>query len=211
MNPSDSIRGEEPLCEMPGSGPPPAVTRGWWVRSGWEALWLCVHQKRASGPRGVQGVGGETPWNAISELTGGPHCPHRDPRERSRGYTVGGQRLGAPATHGRELLGPEWMLCPSQGPGEGCIPSNSRVGLSSLIWTCSLGNRSGNGDEQRDCPAAGREKRHSGAVGAAGVSPQLAGAGAGVGVRPCRQAPGPGGEQLHCHEARLIREGSLRR
>lgn len=28
---------------------------------------------------------------------------------------------------------------------------------------------------------------------------------------PASRLPGPGGEQLRCHEARLIREGSLRR
>lgn len=176
---------------MLGSGPPPAIKHSWWVRSGWEALWLCVHQKRASGPRGVQGVGGETPRSPISELTGGPHCPHRDPREPSQGYTVGGQGLGTPAARGRELLGTEWMLCPSQGSGEDCVSSNSRVGLSSLIWTCSLGNRSGNGGEQRDCPAAGREKRHNGGVGVAGGSPQLAEAGVWGGALPaCSLAQG---------------------
>lgn len=131
------------------------------------------------------GVGDEAPRSPISELTGRPRCPRRDPREPSGGYTVGGQRLGNPTAHGRELLGTEWMLCPSQGPGEDCIPSNSRVRLSSLIWACSLGNGSGNGGEQRDCPAEGREKRHNEGVGVARGSPRLAEAGVG----PCQQAP----------------------
>lgn len=137
-----------------------------------------------AGLRESGGVGGEAPQSPVSELKRGPRCPRRDPREPSGDYTGSGQRLGNPAAHGRELLGTEWMLCPSQGSGEDCVRSNGRVVVSSLIWACSLGNGSGNGGEQRDCPAAGREKRRNEGVGVAGGSPWLAEAGVWGGALP---------------------------